>query len=308
MKILFTGGSSFTGMWFLRELAEAGHEVTATFLRDKGSYSGLRLRRIEKVLPKVEGRFSCAFGEENFLEAVASREKWDLFCHHAAEVTDYKSADFDYAAALEKNTRNLDTVLEALLKRGCRRLLLTGSVFEQREGRGSDSLRAVSPYGLSKGLTSDVFCYYAQIKKMRLGKFVIPNPFGPYEEPRFTAFLMREWFEGKTAKVSSPAYIRDNIHVSLLAKGYRRFAESLIDEAGFEKLNPSGYRGSQGEFTARFAEEMRPRLGLPCRFELMEQKEFPEPKERVNSDELNPKELQWNEKSAWDAIAEYYKN
>ena len=31
MKILFTGGSSFTGYWFVRELAAAGHDVTAVF-------------------------------------------------------------------------------------------------------------------------------------------------------------------------------------------------------------------------------------------------------------------------------------
>ena len=27
MKILFTGASSFTGYWFVKTLAEAGHEV-----------------------------------------------------------------------------------------------------------------------------------------------------------------------------------------------------------------------------------------------------------------------------------------
>ena len=31
MNILFTGGSSFTGSWFIRELAAAGHQVTAIF-------------------------------------------------------------------------------------------------------------------------------------------------------------------------------------------------------------------------------------------------------------------------------------
>ena len=31
MKILFTGASSFTGFWFARALAAAGHEVVATF-------------------------------------------------------------------------------------------------------------------------------------------------------------------------------------------------------------------------------------------------------------------------------------
>ena len=33
MKILFTGGSSFTGSRFIRELAAAGHQVVAIFQR-----------------------------------------------------------------------------------------------------------------------------------------------------------------------------------------------------------------------------------------------------------------------------------
>ena len=31
MRILFTGASSFTGYWFIRELVAAGHRVIATF-------------------------------------------------------------------------------------------------------------------------------------------------------------------------------------------------------------------------------------------------------------------------------------
>ena len=33
MKILFTGASSFTGYWFAKQLASAGHEVFALFRR-----------------------------------------------------------------------------------------------------------------------------------------------------------------------------------------------------------------------------------------------------------------------------------
>lgn len=31
------------------------------------------------------------------------------------------------------------------------------------------------------------------------GKFVIANPFGPWKEPRFTAYLARCWLGGETA-------------------------------------------------------------------------------------------------------------
>jgi nucleoside-diphosphate-sugar epimerase len=82
--------------------------------------------------------------------------------------------------------------LKFLQAKGCNRVIVTGSVFEPNEG-GEGDTRAVSPYGLSKGLTFHVFKYFAETLGMQLGKFVIPNPFGPYEEPRFTAYLIRSW-------------------------------------------------------------------------------------------------------------------
>ena len=52
---------------------------------------------------------------------------------------------------------------------------------------------------------------------MRLAKFVIANPFGPLEEPRFTAYLAREWLGGRSAVVRTPEYLRDNIGGGLCA-------------------------------------------------------------------------------------------
>ena len=302
MKILFTGGSSFSGIWFVRELAQAGHDVTCCFRNMLEAYEGLRKKRVEELLPICRPIFASPFGSDPFFRTIASSD-WDLFCHHAADVTDYKSPDFDVAAALTHNTHNLKKSLQLLQEKGCAKVLLTGSVFEQNEGAGSDNLRAVSPYGLSKGITSEVFKYYTTILGIKLGKFVIPNPFGPYEEPRYTAFLAKSWFEGSTPRVQTPDYVRDNIHISLLAKAYRDFAERLTHE--FEKFNPSGYPESQGAFTARFSRELRSRLNLPCSFELQRQTDFSEPKVRINTDPLH---LAWDEGKAWDELAFYYQN
>ena len=107
--------------------------------------------------------------------------------------------------------------------RGCGGLVLTGRVFEANEGAGSAPLRAFSPYGLSKGLTAAAAQFYADREGFTFEKFVIPNPFGPYEEPRFTAYLMKTRVAGETAGVQTPRDVRDNIHVSLLAKAYAAF-------------------------------------------------------------------------------------
>lgn len=306
MKILFTGASSFTGYWFVKALAKAGHEVITTFRRPLSIYQGIRRERIESLIPLCRPAFESSFGHENFFKLIREEGPFDLLCHHAADVTNYKDPAFDVLGAVGNNTFNLKNTLLALQGSGCNKILLTGSVFEQGEGAGSEDLRAVSPYGLSKGLTSEFFQFYTTILGMKLGKFVIPNPFGPYEEARFTSFLAQTWLQHKMAPVSMPAYVRDNIHSSLLALAYADFAKSLNDEPGITKLNPSGYPESQGAFVLRFAREIGSRLGIPCEVDLQKQKEFPEPKVRINTDLLDAEALGWNESKAWDDLAKYY--
>src|SRR3984893_4748001 len=274
MRILFTGASSFTGYWFVRELVAAGHEVLAA-MRGDGRYEGLRGERVRMVRELCETRFGGAFGNNDFL--ALAKTSFDVLCHHGAEVADYRSPDFDPYRAAAANLYRLPDVLRALKDRGCGRLVLTGSIFGAHEGAGSAPLRAFSPYGLSKTLTAAAAQFYADREGFTFEKFVIPNPFGPYEEPRFTAYLMKSWLAGETPNCSSPSYVRDNIHVSLLARAYVQFVREL-PATGFTRTNPSGHAESQGSFTLRLAREMGPRLGLPCPVELKTQVDFTEPR------------------------------
>ena len=307
MRILFTGASSFTGYWFVKELAAAGHGLAMVFPRRLDQYEGVRRQRVNGTLDLGQRVFNCRFGDQRFMELIEHEPGWDLLAHHAAEVSDYKNEDFDVVAAVRNNTFNLRKILSTLAAKGCGRVLLTGSVFEGGEGAGSDGVPPLSAYGLSKTLTARIFGYYTRLQGIRLGKFVIPNPFGPYEEPRFTAYLMRSWYNGKTPAVNTPAFIRDNIHASLLAKAYADFADALPATVGIEKLNPSGYVESQGSFALRVAQNMRDRLHLPCALELRRQTEFAEPRIRINTDPVDGDRLGWDETRAWDELAEYYK-
>jgi nucleoside-diphosphate-sugar epimerase len=308
VRVLFTGASSFTGAWFVRELAAAGHEVTATFRRRPEAYEDpVRRRRVELAVERCRPAYGVSFGDERFL-ALAREGPWDLLAHHAADVTNYRSMDFDAIGALGNNTRALPEVLAALAAGGCRRVLLTGSVFEGGEGAGSEGLPDFSPYGLSKALTATTFRYHCRRARVHLGKFVIANPFGPHEEPRYTAHLMKGWLTGGTPSCNNPSYVRDNIHVSLLAKAYAAFAAGLPAEPGFSHLAPSGYPESMGAFTLRLAGEMRPRLGLPCPVELKRQTEFAEPRVRIAVDVPDAEALGFDEAAAWDAMASYYRD
>ena len=85
MKILFTGASSFTGHWFVKELCAAGHEVTATFRQPASEYTDVRKQReaAEKAL-KLEQqklaqledrqRADRATTEKQRVQAMADRE------------------------------------------------------------------------------------------------------------------------------------------------------------------------------------------------------------------------------------------
>jgi nucleoside-diphosphate-sugar epimerase len=148
MKILFTGGSSFTGHWFIQELAQAGHEIVAIFRSPPDEYEGIRRERVARLQGLCGCVFGSAFGDPGFLDLIETEDGWDVLCHHAADATDYRSPGFDVMAAVASNTRNLSSVLDALAQRGCGTVLLTGSVFENDEGAGSEGLPAFSPYGL----------------------------------------------------------------------------------------------------------------------------------------------------------------
>jgi len=305
MRILFTGASSFTGYWFVRELVAAGHEVVAV-CRGDGRYEGLRAERMRLVGELCETRYGCALGSDDFL-ALTKTAGFDVLCHHGAQVGDYRSPDFDPYRAAAANLHRLPEALRALRDRGCGRLVLTGSAFEANEGVGSAPLRAFSPYGLSKTLTATAAAFYAEREGFSFEKFVIPNPFGPYEEPRFTAYLMKTWLAGETARVQTPRYVRDNIHVSLLAKAYAAFVGENAAPGATRRLNPSGYPESQGAFTRRLRDEVAARLGLPCRLEFSAQTEFPEPPVRINTDLCDTAALGWSEAQAWDDFVRFYR-
>jgi UDP-glucose 4-epimerase len=122
VRVLLTGGSSFTGLWFARSLAANGHTVVAPL---KGSsYSGLRGQRVGELKRVAEVVEDCPFGSSRFLDLLAVGT-WDLLCHHAARTGDYRNPDFDVTAALAENTHNLPSILKTMSGRGLAGMLIT---------------------------------------------------------------------------------------------------------------------------------------------------------------------------------------
>jgi UDP-glucose 4-epimerase len=290
-------------MWFAKALSQAGHHVVMPLRGAAGSYvSGARATRVAALGQFGDVVWDCSFGSANFL-AVARTGQWDLLCHHAAQVGDYHSAEFDVAGALAENTREFPSILRAMS--GLHGVVVTGSVFEQDEGAGTPPMNAFSAYGLSKGLTVQAIRYQCATVGINLGKFTIPNPFGPFEEPRFCAYLARSFLKGEVPDVRTPLYVRDNIHVDLLAARYAMACTEVASATAPLRFNPSGYVESQGRFARRFAEELSSRLGRTCAVTLGLQTELTEPIMRINTIACDGEVPDWNETAAWNAVAEY---
>jgi UDP-glucose 4-epimerase len=301
MRVLLTGVSSFTGLWFARALAAAGHEVTAP-LRAATYADPLRQARIDKAAKVAELIPAAPFGSDAFLALIAEAGPFDVLCHHAAEAANHKSPDFDVEGAVAANTFNIRAVLDAACQAGVQRLVVTGSVFEEGEGQGSQPLRAFSPYGESKTLTARAFEEEAAEAGLDFVKFVIPNPFGPFEGQTFQRFVMTAWKEGRAVHVSHPLYGRDNVPVDLLALAYVQAAEG---RAGAH-VSPSFYAGPVGDFFRRMAAEVGRRTGWPCAVTFAEAQDFPEPETRLNLQPLDTAALGWSETGFWDGYAGYY--
>ena len=306
MRALLTGASSFSGYWFAAKLHTAGVKVVAPLRSAPSTYEGVRGERVQKLKSVAEIVPDCAFGSPKFMNLLIA-EPFDVLCHHAARVTDYRSLDFDLVRGLAENTNNIREIIEMMLQNGLKAVVFTGSVFEANEGAGNWPGRAFSPYGLSKGLTAEVVRYWCTHFGVPFGKFLIANPFGPLEEPRFCAYLIETWRSGQVAEVRTPDYLRDNIHVDLLALAYARFVKRAVESRIGDKFGPIGYAETQGTFAQRFATAMQPRLGWECAVNLLVQTDFSEPIARINTHRIDTAALNWSEEVAWDNIANYYR-
>jgi nucleoside-diphosphate-sugar epimerase len=313
MRIVLTGGSSLTGYWFAKELKDQGHEVICTLTRgcvqdysEEKSY--MRVQKLAASGMKIS--WGIEFGTVQFCQLLR-KERVDMLCLHGAHIPDYRSANFNIAESLSKNLFNINEVFTILAKNSIP-FVLTGTYFEPGEGDFGNATEAVSPYGLAKHLISEAFEFYAKKFGVPMAKFIISNPIGPLEDKKFTAYLVDCWKKNQMATVKTPLFVRDNIHVQLLAKAYvglvLKLAQQKKECSELLVSRPSGYRESQGEFTARVARELGPRLGLSCNFELAEQTDFLEPLSRVNSDDVQSYYSDFSEKQAWDELAKYHCN
>lgn len=300
MEVLLTGASSFTGLWFARALAMAGAKVTAVYRRPFDAYTGLRRLRVIQGETWCTQHFEVPWGSERFHELVAS-QRFDVFCHHGAQVSDYRSDRFDVQGAVEHNTREMDRTL-GQLARWKTRVVVTSSLFEGGVGRGTRPDDDMYPYGRSKRLTAERMAVLCGVHGLPFHRFVVGNPFGPMETPKFAQYLAKCWLSGEVPTVRAPEYVRDYQPVDLLAATYAAFVRS----PGQQILCPSGFALRGEAFAHKMSAELSARWGLPCPVNTAHQKESCEPMIRVGLHPMDERAHGWISSAFWDRLSAYY--
>ncbi len=296
MRILMTGPSSFTGMYFVEALAKAGHEVVVTCARPVECYEGVRQSRMQRVQRVAEVHPEIKFGDDRFLQLLDD-EGFDVYCHHGAWTEQYRSFEYDIHRAFANNTRSIGEVCRRLKSNGCRKVLVSGSIFAEAEP-------VFSPYGLVKRMTTETVQLYGVEAGLQVSNVVIPNPFGPLDNPKLLRYLVEQWSQDTVPIIHTPDYVRDNIPVTLLAAGVADWIEQCPNEAGRSTFAPSGYVSTMRDFVERVATVFRKRLGWRCAVQYAQQTDFSQPMSLVNATSMVEQFSNWDELAFWESMVE----
>ncbi len=300
MRILLTGASSFSGFWFATKLAARGATVVAPLAGGIETGAARRDARVAKLLEFAEVTPEAPFGAPGFLDLLDA--PYDALCLHGAAVGDFRNPDYDVAAALGASTRNAGEVFRRFAAAGGRKVVVTGSAFEPGEGGGAE---AVSAYGLAKGFAWSVLARRAAELGLVASKYVIANPFGPWEEARLCDYLARAWLAGETPELRAPRYVRDNAPVDLLAHDYAEFVAACVTADAPMRRAPSWWVESVLAFAERLGRGLGPHLGTPTPVRSGVQTQFDEPLARVNADPILPAPGAWDEAAFWRDYARH---
>ena len=304
-RIIFTGGSSFTGYHFIKQLNQNKIKVIVFFSfskKDIDKFNKNKIKRINYIIKHNTCFFECIYGSKNFINTLAKFNQIDIFCHHFAYTKDYNNNNFKFAKSIKVNTLNIDKVLNFLKQKKLKKLIYSGSYFEPNYSRKLNEL--ISPYGLSKFLTGKIIEILCKKNSINFSKFIISNPFGELEdENRLATLIASSWGKNKIFNMKSPYYIRDYIPVSILRKLYFNF----LFDANTRDFDPSYYVISNIKFIEIFSKKMETKSINNCLFEFDKNMIFKEPR-IINNTNKSHKYYSFKKKLFTNEEIKYYKS
>jgi nucleoside-diphosphate-sugar epimerase len=303
VRILLTGGSSFTGAWFAQALAARGHDVLCALRGPASSGDALRRYRLA-LLGACEVAELAPFGTEAFLALLEERGPFDLLALHGWAGGDHRRVDLPVDAAVAATTFRLASVLDLLRRAGGSVVLLTGSVFESGEGSADPESPALTRYGLAKTLIREQVRHAVAEAGLRLHRFVIPHPIGPGDKPGLVSDLASAWLAGGPGVLRSPATVRDLVPVDLLGLDYALYCERALAGEASAVRRPSGMIGTLLEHAEWIAASFRARWRRPCPIEARAGAASGPP--RVNREPCAASHPHWSAERFWDQLAAFH--
>lgn len=307
-RILLTGCSSFTGYWFASELINMGFELVCPLPHEYDEYLGVKKQRLDSMRNKATLVFKCPFGSNEFIELC--KNQYYGMGVHGFYMKDYNNRNYKISSSFSQNLKNLENILE-ILQKNRTRIIYSSSIFENAINLEDDNNESTSidwyNYAFSKKVTFLALRSLCQQYGLTFQRFVITNPFGPYEDKKFCFHLMNSILEKKDFIIKTPFYTRDMIQVDLLAKLY---ANAFLDENGknIDEFRPSQYSMKIFEFAEIFISKISKYCGYKIKIFKENQETFKEPEILVNNIDYKSYKFAHIKKEFWREYFYYYKN
>lgn len=261
MRVAITGVSSFTGSCLAAAFATAGWETHALLARETNDYSGLSRERMRRLDRRVHWHPQIRAEDGSMAEWIRSHE-FDLWVNHHHFMKDFRSRDYDIESSRAVSVRPVRELADALVARGVRGVIHSGTFFEAGEG-GNGPAYVPTPYAVTKAEAWAEWERACGGNPLLLSKVVIPNPIGPHENSdRLIPMMMLKAFQHESLEVRSPQAVSDFLPGDDLARVYVRLADQILDGVSCI-ARPSGWIASVREFVSMTSSELLcGRLGL----------------------------------------------
>ncbi len=218
MKVLITGGAGFIGSNIADFLIDKGNEV---HVLDNLS-TGFR----KNINPKAEFH-EMDIRSENAFETV-SRGKFDIICHHAAQM-DVRRSVREPLFDADVNIKGTLNILEAARIGEVKRIIYAstgGAVYGQPEHIPVKEDHPVNPichYGISKHTVEHYLFLYRYLYGIDYVVLRYPNVYGPrqnpYGEAGVTAIFTLAYLTGASPLINGDGMqLRDYVHVRDIAR------------------------------------------------------------------------------------------
>jgi len=225
-KILVTGGAGFIGSHVAEAFRAAGHDVHVM-----DDFSSGREENVPEgaVVHRMDIRSDEA-------AAVMARERFDVLCHHAAQM-DVRRSVADPAFDAQVNILGFLNLMEAGRENGLEKVLFSstgGAIYGEPDYTPQDELhplRPLSPYGITKLCTEKYLFYYHEQYGIDYVALRYANVYGPRQNPHgeagvvaiFTERMLQgrqPFINGDGLQTRDYVYVGDVVRANLAALDY----------------------------------------------------------------------------------------